>query len=410
MREKRQLADLLDIATRYGTPTYVTDARTIGSRIEALRRSLGNSLNKLLYALKANALPEVVELMGDNGVGVDVVSPGELAFALQLGFDPNDIFFSANNMTNEEMDYAVSRGVVVNIGEFSRLEHFARQYSGSRVSIRINPQYGAGHHRHVITAGYDSKFGIPISDLEAVAAVAAKYGLAVVGLHQHIGSGNLDVEPYRMSLEVLYRAAEMLPALEFVNIGGGLGVAYGPDDDELDLNTFASVVSKAHKTFMDRTGRKVELWMEPGRYLVAEAGALLVQVNTIKSSHGHTYVGTNSGMNHLIRPAMYGAYHEVVNLSNPDGERHNYEIVGNICESSDFFARDRSLPEAREGDILGILDAGAYGSSMISEYNLRPAPAEVYIDEDGRARLVRRRESPGELVDRLLARRLQAPG
>ena len=182
MREKRQLADLLDIANRYGTPTYVTDALTIGSRIEALRRRFGNSLNKLLYALKANALPEVVELMGDNGVGVDVVSPGELAFALQLGIDPKDIFFSATNMTNEEMDYAVTRRVVVNIGEFSRLEHFGRQYSGFRVSIRINPQHGAGHHRHVITAGYDSKFGIPISDMDAVTAVAAKYDLDVVGV------------------------------------------------------------------------------------------------------------------------------------------------------------------------------------------------------------------------------------
>ncbi|MDX1741432.1 MAG: diaminopimelate decarboxylase [Rhodothermales bacterium] len=399
-------AELLAIAQRFGTPTYVTDARQIVRRVDALRKHLGSSVSRILYAVKANALPEIIELMGQHGLGVDVVSPGELTLCERLGIPNDHIFFSANNMTADELDFAVSRGVVVNIGELSRLSTYARRYPGSRVSVRVNTQFGAGHHSHVITAGDKSKFGIPMSDLGQVEALVSETGLRVVGVHQHIGSGNLDVEPYRLSLGVLFEAAARFSDLEFVNLGGGLGIPYKPEEEEVSLSELAQVVSDAYRAFSGSYGRDVALWLEPGRYLVADSGVLLVEVNTVKTSHGHTYVGTNSGMNHLIRPAMYGSYHEIANLSNPEGEPHVYDVVGNICESSDFFARDRRLPEADEGHVLAIMGAGAYGSSMTSEYNLRPAPAEVFVDHSGAARLVRARETPGEMVDRIVARRV----
>jgi diaminopimelate decarboxylase len=403
---EQSVRELLRIAEQFGTPTYVTDAREIIRRAGALQRYLGGSVSKILYAVKANGLPEIVELMRDLGLGVDVVSPGELVLCERLGFRPDDIFFSANNMTTEELDFAVSRGVVVNIGELSRLSAYAREFPGSRVSIRVNTQFGAGHHRHVITAGQESKFGIPMSDLDHVQSIASETGLQVVGVHQHIGSGNLDVEPYRLSLGVLFSAAARFPDLEFVNIGGGLGVPYAPGESEISLSDLASVIKKAYGEFQASTMQNVELWMEPGRYLVAHAGVLLTEVNTVKTSHSHTYLGTNSGMNHLIRPAMYGAYHEVANLSKRTGSTRIYDVVGNICESSDFFARNREMPETDEGDMLAIMGAGAYGSSMTSDYNLRPAPAEIFVDANGSPRLVRKRETPAEMVERILARRV----
>jgi len=399
--------ELLDIAQKYGTPTYVTDARVVRSRVNALQAGLGDSVTRMLYALKANALPDVVELVRDLGLGVDAVSPGEVLLAERLGIAAKDIFFSANNMTDGEMEFAVSRGVVVNIGEISRLAEYGIRHPGASVSIRVNTQHGAGHHSHVVTAGHDSKFGIPMDETEQVLAIAHRHRLRIVGVHQHIGSGNLTVDPYRRSLDALFDVAGRFVYLEFINVGGGLGVPYAPGEPEFDVEDLRRVIIESTEVYETSTGRSIDVWIEPGRYFVADAGVLLVEVNTIKTSYGHTYVGTNSGMNHLIRPAMYGAYHEVVNLSSEEGPLRAYDIVGNICESSDFFARDRVLPETGVGDVLAILGTGAYGSSMNSEYNLRPAPAEVFIDGEGTARLARQRESPEELVERILSRRLQ---
>ncbi|MDX1429843.1 MAG: hypothetical protein R3282_06130, partial [Rhodothermales bacterium] len=213
---------------------------------------------------------------------------------------------------------------------------------------------------------------------------------------------NLDLNPYSKAIPVLFDAASNFADLEFLNIGGGLGVPYRPEDNPVDLEVLAKLVGDELKRFSSERKSRIEIWMEPGRYLTAEAGALVVRVNTIKQSFGQVFVGTDSGMSQLVRPAIYGAYHEVVNVTNPEAPARLYNIVGNICESSDFFAHERRVAEIREGDTLAILDAGAYGMAMASEYNLRPLPREVFIEPDGTAVLVREAETPEELVSRLL--------
>lgn len=395
---------LLPIAETFGTPTYVYVEAVIRARIAGLRAHLAGVPSRLLYAMKANAQPAVLRTMQAAGTGLDVVSTGELRLALRMGFAPGDLLFSANNMTDAEMHEAHGRGVLLNIGELSRLERYGRAYPGSKVCIRINPQVGGGHHEHVITAGSRSKFGIPVEQHDEARRVAARHGLRIVGLHQHIGSGILDPALLRRAVDVLLAAAPAFPALRFLNFGGGLGVAYAPEQAPLDLNRFTAEIVPALVAFQNVwSGEPLTFWFEPGRYLTAEAGVLLTSVNTLKDAGGRCFAGTDSGMEHLVRPAIYGAYHGLYNLSNPDGPLRPYDVVGHICESADFFARDRLIQEIREEDILAVLDTGAYGMTMASAYNLRPLPAEVFLPVDGPARLVRRRQDVDAFLDAYLA-------
>ena len=395
---------LLEAAERFGTPTYVYAEGTIRRQCRRLREHLDGLPAKLLYAMKANTSPAVLRIIRDEGFGLDAVSPAELVLALRLGFAPADVLFSANNMTDEEMHAAHASGVLLNIGERSRLEAYGRAYPGADVCVRLNPKVGAGHHEHVITAGERSKFGIPVEQAADVRRVAEAHRLRIVGLHQHIGSGILDGARLWEATSVLLDAAVDFPDVRFINVGGGLGIPYRPDEAPLEAANFRSTVAEPLRAFArGHLGPDVRFWFEPGRFLVAEAGTLLVRVNTLKAAYGRVYAGTDSGMGHLVRPTVYGAYHAIANLSNPGGPLKTYDVAGNICESGDLFAKERPVQEVREGDVLAILDAGAYGMAMASEYNLRPLPAEALIGTDGALRLTRRRASPAELVERLLA-------
>lgn len=394
---------LLDIARTLGTPAYVYAEEIIRRQCRQLRQHLDGLPLRLLYAMKANSNPAVLRVIHSEGIGIDAVSPGELLLALQLGFAPGQVLFSANNMTDEEMHEAQARGVLLNIGELSRLEKFGQAYPGREVCVRLNPQVGAGHHVHVITAGERSKFGVPVQDIDAVRAVARHYDLRIVGLHQHIGSGILYSDNFWEAIRVLLDAARQFPDVRFLNFGGGLGIPYRPDDAPLDFENFRdSIVAPLQAFREEHPAGDLTFLFEPGRYLVAEAGVLLVRVNTLKTTATRTFAGTDSGMGHLVRPAIYGAYHAIYNLSNPEGPMKTYDVTGNICESGDLFARERAVQEIREGDVLAILDAGAYGTVMASEYNLRPLPAEVLLQQDGTYRLVRRRRSPRELIEHFL--------
>ncbi|MEM1092995.1 MAG: diaminopimelate decarboxylase [Bacteroidota bacterium] len=397
------LADAyLDIAERFGTPTYVYDLGIVRKQCQLLKHHLRDVPCDLLYAMKANANPSILQVMRDEGLGIDAVSPAEMLVALQLGFAPEHVLFSANNMTDAEMHSAHQAGVLLNIGELSRLERYGHAYPGSAVSIRLNPQIGAGHHDHVITGGAKSKFGIPVDEAEAIKSVAQRYGLAIVGLHQHIGSGILNTEVLWQAIEVMLQAAEAFPSVRILNFGGGLGVPYRPDEAAFDFENFRARIVEPLLSFKDRhPNPDLQYRFEPGRFLVAQSGVLLAEANTVKSANGRTFVGTDTGMNHLIRPGMYGAYHHIVNLSNPSGNEQAFDVVGNICESTDVFARDRQLAEVREGDVLAFLDAGAYGFSMASDYNLRSFPAEVIID-GGEVILSRERESAEDYAERFL--------
>lgn len=298
---------------------------------------------------------------------------------------------------------AYDRGVLLNIGEISRLERFGRSHPGAEVCVRLNPQIGAGHHRHVITAGEHSKFGIPVEDADAIRKVLKQHDLKLVGLHQHIGSGIMRTDDFARAISVLLKAAPLFPEIRFLNFGGGLGVPYRPGESELNLDEYRSAIIPMLNDFRTGDFADVEFWFEPGRYFVAESGVLLVETNTVKEANGRVFAGTNSGMGQLMRPAIYGAYHAIENISNPNGPQHHYYVTGNICESGDLFAADRSIAEIREGDILGLMDAGAYGMSMASTYNLRPLPAEVLVGTDGETRVLRRRRTPAELVEEMMA-------
>lgn len=387
-----------ELIEKFGSPLYVYDATTIKERFKQLKESISIIKNtKILYACKANSNVEIIKLLKEQGAGIDVVSCGEIYSANLAGCDSKDILFTGNNMSNWELDYAVSSGVLLNVGDLSALERFGKKYPNSDVCIRINPDVGGGHHEHVITGGPESKFGIYFTDVKQALEIAEKYNVKIKGIHQHIGSNILEEKTFLKAIDVLLKSAKDFPDLEFIDFGGGLGIPYKPEDKGLNLTELNKQVAEHFKNFCEEYGKDVQFWLEPGRFLVGESGYLLTTVNTIKTNPGYKYVGTDSGFNHLVRPTMYGSYHEIVNTSNPDGKKEKVTVCGNICESGDIFARDREISKIEEGDILAILNAGAYGYSMASNYNTRPLPAEVLI-EGNDVKLIRRRENFEELL------------
>jgi len=393
---------LLGVAERFGTPTYVYAETAVRAQIARLRTLTDGLPADLLYALKANACPAILRLLRDEGFGLDAVSPGELLLAQRLEFDAARILFSPNMMGDDEMHAAQAAAVLLNVGELSRLERFGTVYPGADVCVRLNPGGGAGHHAHVVTAGERTKFGVPLTQLGEVKRIAAQHGLRIVGLHQHIGSGILDPALFRAPLDALLDVAGVFPDLRFLNVGGGLGVPYAPDEAPLDAAAFRThVVAPLAAFCASHPGVRVRF--EPGRFLVAHAGVLLTRVTAVKEGGERVFAGTDSGMNHLVRPAVYDAYHKIANLSRPDGPARPYTVTGNICETGDVFAEHRPVAEIREGDVLGLLDAGAYGMAMASTYNLRALPAEVFVSLDGAPHLVRARQTPESLVDALLS-------
>lgn len=392
---------LLEIAREVGTPTYVYDESIVRRQASRLRRMVEEIPTKLLYAVKANYHPVILAILREEGFGFDVVSPGEALLARRVGTPPEDVLYSANNMSNAEMHEIADRGLLLNIGERSRLERFGRAFSGHEVCIRINPNIGAGHHEHVITAGADAKFGISVAEIPDALRIVERYDLEVVGLHQHIGSGILDVDTLWTAMEVLLDAASRFPSLKFINFGGGLGIPYRPEDRPIDPGEVRDTIVPPLKEYNDKHIQPVTFWFEPGRYLVGESGVLLTSVTTVKQTESRIFAGTDTGLNHLLRPTLYDAYHGIYNLSHPDGSPEAYDVTGNICESGDLFARDRIVQEIREGDLLAINDTGAYGMSMASHYNLRALPAEVLLPADGPHRIINRRRNPTELLDHL---------
>ena len=395
---------LISIAGATGTPTYVYFEDVIRNQVSSIRKLFGDLPSEMLYAMKANSHPEVLEIIRSEGVGIDAVSPTELLLALKVGFDRDRILYSANNMTEDEMDLAHESGVMINFGELSRLRKYANKYPGNRVTVRVNPGRGSGHHEFAVTAGEKSKFGISLNDLDEIAELASDGKIIVAGLHQHIGSGNLDTAVIAESMKSLLGVARSFKGLEFVNFGGGFGVPYEKHQTAVDFEQLAGLIQPALTDFLKEQQSGFHFLIEPGRYLVAECGVLLVTVTNLKKVAGNAFAGTDSGMNHLVRPAIYNSYHAVDNLANPVGKSTPYNVVGNICESSDFFANDREVPEISEGDLLAIRDTGAYGMSMASEYNLRSLPCEVMVRSGGEIEVITERRNPEDFSDQILKR------
>jgi len=373
--------DFLSLTKEYPTPLYVYELDRVKYRYEQLVDLFSAQDIKVHYAIKANFNPYLVKFINSLGAGIDTVSPAEIKFAIKLGVKPEDIIFTANNLTNEEIKEAGEDGVLFNLGSTSELERYGQIFPGTKVCLRFNPDVIAGSHTKIQTGGPLSKFGILLDHVEQVKEICAKYDLSVIGIHKHTGSGIKDQSAYLQAVENLLGiiTPENFPDIEFTDFGGGLFIPYSPDEVEYDYTSFAEAINERLANLHETYGKKLKLYFEPGKFLVAEAGNLLIQVNTIKDNNGHLIAGTNSGFNHLARPVMYDAYHHITNLSNPDGEKKNYDIVGNICETGDNFASGREMSEIREKDFLVIHNAGAYCFSMASIYNLRTLPTEICL-------------------------------
>lgn len=368
------------IVKKYGTPVFVTEKQSLKDRVQELRKNNLRSL-KIFYALKANYNPSIVKILKSEGIdGIDAVSPFEIEMAKKCGFDRKHIMFTGNNSDDNELETVHGHGVIPNIGSISELERFGKKFPGAEVSVRFNPGFGAGETRHVVTGGKRSKFGVSDKEINHVKEILEEYKLKLVGVHCHIGSGFYKARVFRKSVRNILSIASKFKKLKFVDLGGGFGVRYGPKSKDIDITDFFSSIENDIEVFEKNNGSKVDVIIEPGKFLVAESTCMLTRVTNIKINKGTIFVGTDTGMNHIIRPAMYNAYHHVINVSSPNAETKKVNVVGNICESSDVICEKISMPMPKEGDILAVLSVGAYCSSMSSLYNLRPYAPEVLVD------------------------------
>ncbi len=391
------------IAVKWGTPTYIYVEDIIRERCQLLQSLFPELPVSWLYAVKANDNPHVLEIIASEGFGFDTVSYEEVLLCMKLGTSPENIFYTENNMTDAEMHGAAGQGVMLNIGSLGRLKSYCEAYPGSECSIRIKPDISDGHHKKVDTGNQDSKFGIRLDLIAEAVDIANEHHVRICGIHAHIGSGIREPENLLSEIEVLLNVSEKMEDLRFINFGGGMPIPYKKDESSFDLNRFAQMASVRFDSYINNSNRKVAFFFEPGRWVVGPAGILMAQVNTVKDQGRKVFLGTDTGFNHLLRPALYDAYHEVVNISSGLGSgTQKYHVAGNICESGDILGFDRTLPVSKPGDYLAILDAGAYGMTMASHYNRRALPAEVLITKDGFHKTIRKRKTADQTVDDFL--------
>jgi bifunctional diaminopimelate decarboxylase / aspartate kinase len=354
---------------------YVYDGNTVRAHARGLQGL--QSVDRVFYAMKANPHPELLQLLIGEGLGIECVSRGEIERVLDAcpKIERSRMLFTPNFAPREEYAWAFTQGVHVTIDNLYVLKQWPEVFTGREVLVRVDGGVGRGHHQHVRTAGQHSKFGVPVDELPELANVAASHRILIKGLHAHPGSGIFDVNNWVETLQLLLTEAARFPDLGVLNIGGGLGVPESQDLPALDLAALDQALSA-----LRATRPELEVWMEPGRYLVAAAGVLLARVNQIKAKDDVRYVGVATGMNSLIRPALYGAWHDIVNLTRLDeAATETANVVGPICESGDYLGHDRVLPPTREGDVLLVATVGAYGHAMSSHYNLRDPAPELLI-------------------------------
>ncbi|MDW8023471.1 MAG: diaminopimelate decarboxylase [Nitrososphaerota archaeon] len=396
----------IELAENFRTPLYVISENKIRENYRKLYEAFSKRYDKfrILYSAKANTNISVLKILHTEGAYVDTVSAGEVHLALMAGFSPREILYTGVNVGDEELKYVLDEGVMINLDSLSQLDRLLRLGVPETLSFRINPEYGAGHHEYVVTASRYVKFGMDEDSALKAYRIAKEAGVKKFGIHMHIGSGIMDVAPYIKSggrlLEVAWKIRTKLGIyFDFIDFGGGMGVPYKPEEKALNLDTFSDKLVEMFKNKLDEFALgQPELWIEPGRFIVAEAGILLTRVNAVKHVSNKKFVGVDAGFNTLIRPAMYGAYHPILVANKLDEQPTEvYDVVGPICESGDFLAKDRILPKICEGDLLAVLNVGAYGFSMSSQYNSRPRPAEVLV-KSGRYVLIREAETFEDLA------------
>jgi diaminopimelate decarboxylase len=395
------------LARKYRTPLYVYSAGQILDRYKLFSDAFAHRDHLICYSVKANSNLSILKLLANQGSGFDIVSGGELERILEVNKKAaRRVVFSGVGKTTPEIDLALAAGILIfNVESESEVVLLAdrarKRKVRARVALRVNPDVFAETHPYISTGLREHKFGIDIKLARSVYQLAKQSRfLDPVGISVHIGSQIQTAEPFGAALEAVANLIRELETdgirIKFVDAGGGLGIDYLPGSSAFDpveaVGKYAAALERS------LVGLEVRLLLEPGRFLVAQSGALLARVLNVKRNGAKTFVITDAGMNDLIRPALYQAYHEIVPvIRDPDSKPAIVDIVGPVCETGDFFARDRSLPEVKEGDLVAILDVGAYGMSLGSNYNTRPRPAEVLV-EGKRARLIRRRETIRDLT------------
>ncbi len=388
--------DPLELVEKYEAPLYVYDSAVMKSQYKRIVEAFQVPSLKINYACKALTNISVMKLFQSWGAGLDAVSIQEVELGLRAGFDPQDILFTPNGVSLEEIEEAAQLGVRINIDNTSILEQFGQLHPHVPVCIRLNPHIMAGGTNKTSVGHIDSKFGISFHQMPLVLRIVEATGMKVEGLHMHTGSDILDAQVFLQGAEILLQAAKEFPDLDFIDFGSGFKVPYKEGDYETDIEELGRLLGKRFQAFSKEYGRDITLMFEPGKFLVSQAGYFLARVNVIKQTTSTVFAHVDSGLNHLIRPMFYNAWHEIFNLSRPEGKARFYTVVGYICET-DTFGVNRRINEIQEGDILAFKNAGAYCFSMASNYNSRFRPAEILVHE-GKDYLVRRRETMEDLL------------
>jgi len=388
---------LLAMAEKYDSPLYVYDVEKIESQYERLKKAFATvSQLRINYAVKALSNINILKVFNKLGSGLDTVSIQEVKLGLEAGFDPKDIIYTPNGVSMEEIEAVAKLGVQINIDNLSILEIFGQDHPNIPVCIRINPHIMAGGNSKISVGHIDSKFGISIYQVPHIKRIVENTGMTINGIHMHTGSDILDIDTFLRATEILLDVVKQFKNIEFVDFGSGFKVPYKEGDISTDIEQLGVQLSERFNNFCKEYGSEVALMFEPGKFLVSEAGYFLAKVNVIKQTTSTVFAGIDSGLNHLIRPMLYDAYHHIENLSNPQGRERYYSVVGYICET-DTFGSNRRIAEIREGDILCFRNAGAYCFSMASNYNSRYRPAEVMV-KNGTDYLIRARERFEDLL------------
>jgi len=389
--------ELLNLANKYGSPLYVYDTEKIISQYKNITNAFSKVKNlKINYAVKALSNINILKVFKTLKSGLDTVSIQEVKLGLHAGFNPKDIIYTPNGVSLQEIEEVAKLGIQINIDNLSILELFGQKHPKIPVCIRINPHIMAGGNSNISVGHIDSKFGISIHQVPHIKRVVENTGMRINGIHMHTGSDILDIDTFIRASDILFDVAKQFKNIDFIDFGSGFKVPYKKDDISTDIIELGEKLSERFNKFCKVYGKNVTLMFEPGKFLVSESGSFLAKVNVIKQTTSTVFAGIDSGMNHLIRPMLYNAYHTIENLSNPKGRERFYSIVGYICET-DTFGSNRRINEISEEDILCFRNAGAYCYSMSSNYNSRFKPAEVMVYK-GKDYLIRKRETIEDIL------------
>ncbi|MCQ2536907.1 MAG: diaminopimelate decarboxylase [Lachnospiraceae bacterium] len=397
-----------ELLKEYGSPLYVYNESVLRDRMTKMTKVVTKYPFTANFSVKANTNPSILKMALECGMNADAMSPGEILTLEKAGFPREKIFFVPNNVSAEELQFAIDRNIITSLDSLSQLELFGKLNKGGRCAVRLNPGVGAGHHEKVVTAGKNTKFGIAEGDIDQIFEVASKYDLHIVGINQHVGSLYMTAEPFLKATKALLGFAEKFTELEFIDFGGGFGIPYHKlaDEQAFDVEACREQLEAIIDEYAKGHDKTPLFKSEPGRFVCAEGGVLLGQVYSKKHNAEKAYVGTDIGMNVLVRPSMYDSWHDIEVYRNGDvvspltSEKETVSVTGNICESGDLICKERELPVIEEGDVICVLDAGAYGYSMCSNYNSRLRPAEVMVMADGSTKLIRRRDTYEDLLGR----------